>query len=253
MKNSLKQFQDTLYTSFYALLVIVSLQFILSCNADTTEGSDNGELRNNENTDYSKYTCLALGDSYTIGESVDKANRFPVQLADTLNDSDVNITETNIVAKTGWTTTDLAEGIKKSELNNTYDMVTLLIGVNNQYQGLSIEDYRSEFDDLLQQSVDFAGGETDKVIVISIPDYSVTPFAEGRDREEIAEEIDAFNDINKELAEKAGAKYVNITPISRQAEDNPDLTAEDGLHPSGLMYSLWVEKLYEKAKKSITQ
>jgi lysophospholipase L1-like esterase len=244
---------NIIHKSVKPLLVVFILQVVLSCNTDSTKAIGNGELENTGDTNSKEYTYLALGDSYTIGESVDKSLRFPVQLADTLNKSGIDVSEATIVAKTGWTTSDLAEGIKKRDLNNTYDLVTLLIGVNNQYQGLSIEEYRDEFEDLLNQSINFAGGDAGKVIVISIPDYSVTPFAESSDREEIAREIDAFNQVNKELAEQAGTKYVNVTPISRQAEENPDLIAEDGLHPSGLMYSMWVEIIYAKAREAITQ
>jgi len=129
----------------------------------------------------------------------------------------------------------------------------LLIGVNNQYQGLSIDNYRIEFVDLLQRSVDFAGGDPEKVIVLSIPDWGVTPFADGRNREQIASEIDAFNQVNKEEAEKAGVNYINITPISRRAEQSSSLIASDGLHPSGEMYALWVEKMLEKAETAITR
>jgi len=201
----------------------------------------------------SEYTYLALGDSYTIGEKVDSSARFPIQLTDTLTSSGIKVNETKIVAKTGWTTDDLAKGIQQAELRDTYDLVTLLIGVNNQYQGREIENYRPEFRELLQKAIDFAGDDPEKVVVLSIPDWGVTPFAEGRDRQEIASEIDAFNQVNEELSKNAGTKYVNVTPISRKAENNPDLLANDSLHPSGLMYALWVDELYDKAKESITQ
>lgn len=210
---------------------------------------------NQENTtkENQSYTYLALGDSYTIGESVTENERFPVQLVDTLTSYESVAKDTTIVAKTGWTTDELAEGIKQAELKEAYDLVTLLIGVNNQYRGRSVENYREEFVPLLQKAIRFADGDPEKVIVISIPDWGVTPFAKERDREQIAREIDAYNKVNKEEAEAAGVKYVNVTPISRQAAQNPDLVAGDGLHPSGEMYSLWVELLVDKARVSIAK
>jgi lysophospholipase L1-like esterase len=232
-----------MYTKLSLILTTILLLGI-SCNH-----SDNQKNQQEK----SEYTYLALGDSYTIGEKIDTSDRFPVQLADTLTSSGITVKETKIVAKTGWTTNDLAKGIQQAELRETYDLVTLLIGVNNQYQGKDVENYRPEFRELLQKAIGFTGDEPEKVVVLSIPDWGVTPFAEGRDREEIASEIDAFNQVNKELAKNAGTKYVNVTPISRQAENNPDLLANDSLHPSGLMYTLWVDELYNKAKGSITQ
>ena len=179
-------------------------------------------------------TFLALGDSYTIGESVNPAERFPVQVATTLK-----IAEPQIIAKTGWTTDELAAEIDRVKPKGPYKLVTLLIGVNNQYRGRSIDEYRTQFVSLLKQAIWFAGGKADHVIVVSIPDWGVTPFAEGRDRAKIAKEIDAFNAVNKKEAKRAGARYADITAISRRATTDPKLVASDGLHPSGRMYSQW--------------
>ena len=148
------------------------------------------------------YTYLALGDSYTIGESVSEKERFPLQLADSLNESGISVLKPTIVATTGWTTDELSKGIADTELNISYDLVTLLIGVNNQYRGLSLENYRKEFVQLLNQAIGFAEGNPKKVIVLSIPDWGVTPFADGRDRDQIAMEIDSFNAVKKEETEK---------------------------------------------------
>jgi lysophospholipase L1-like esterase len=176
---------------------------------------------------------LALGDSYTIGESVPEAERFPNQLARQLG-----IAAPQIIAKTGWTTDELNVAIDAANVTGTYDLVTLLIGVNNQYRGRDAEEYRREFAALLQRAIAFAGGDPGKVIVVSIPDWGVTPFAEGRDRAKIAAEIDRYNAINREEAQRAGARYADITPISRR--NDPALVAPDGLHPSGKQYGEWV-------------
>lgn len=176
---------------------------------------------------------LALGDSYTIGESVPASERFPVQLA-----RELNLGEPLIIARTGWTTDELNAAIDAANPQGPFELVTLLIGVNNQYRGREAEQYRGEFAALLRRAIGFAGGDPKKVIVVSIPDWGVTPFAEGRDRAKIASEIDRYNSVNREEALRAGAKYVDITPISRR--DDPALVAEDKLHPSGRQYSEWV-------------
>lgn len=184
---------------------------------------------------------LALGDSYTIGQSVATNERWPVQLADVLADSGYYISDLKIVAKTGWTTSELASGIEAENLQGPYDLVGLLIGVNNQYRRLDTAEFRSEFRLLLEDAIAFADGNLKNVIVVSIPDYSVMPFAEELDTARIAREIDQFNNIKYQEAIKAGIYYVNITPISRLARENQLLVASDGLHPSGQMYAQWVK------------
>ena len=182
------------------------------------------------------FRYLALGDSYTIGEAVPETERFPVQLA-----RELGIPEPAIIAKTGWTTDELSAQLDTVRLAGPFDLVTLLIGVNNQYRGRSADEYRAEFAALLQRAIGFAGGDAKKVVVVSIPDWGVTPFAEGRDRAKIAREIDQFNAINREEAARAGAKWVDITPISRGSD--PALVASDGLHPSGKQYTEWVREI----------
>jgi undecaprenyl-diphosphatase len=177
---------------------------------------------------------LALGDSYTIGESVDASQRFPVQLAKQLK-----LGEPQIIAKTGWTTDELDAAITAANPQGPYERVTLLIGVNNQYRGRSAEEYRTQFVALLKRAIGFAGGNAKHVVVVSIPDWGVTPFAEGRDRTKISREIDHFNAIAREEAARAKAKWVNITEISRRSD--PSLVAGDGLHPSGKQYAEWVK------------
>lgn len=183
---------------------------------------------------------LALGDSYTIGESVQEAERFPNQLASLLSPEGVS-TEVTIIARTGWTTDELWEGIQARTVEPPYDLVSLLIGVNNQYRGYDINQYREEFIFLLNKAIEYAGGDAQRVIVFSIPDWGVTPFAAGRDASKIAAEIDAFNQVNLEESQKAGVHYVDVTPVSRQAVDDKTLIASDGLHPSVSMYAQWAE------------
>jgi lysophospholipase L1-like esterase len=183
---------------------------------------------------------LALGDSYTIGESVPEAGRFPNQLAALLK-KEGHPTEVKIIARTGWTTSELWEGIQKETLKPPYDLVSLLIGVNNQYRGYDSNEYREEFRFLLEKSIEYAGGDVNRVFVFSIPDWGVTPFATGQNATRISNEIDLFNSINRDETEKAGAHYVDITPISREALNNKLLIASDGLHPSATMYAQWAQ------------
>lgn len=184
---------------------------------------------------------LALGDSYTIGESVPEAERWPVQLAARLRQQGFNITPPLIIARTGWTTAELTAGIAQANPQGPFDLVSLLIGVNNQYRGYDQEEYRQEFTALLEQAIGFAGGNAGRVFVLSIPDWGVTPFATGRNVAQITAEIDAFNSINQAESARLGVAYIDITPISRQAVNDDSLIAYDGLHPSGKMYAEWVE------------
>lgn len=194
---------------------------------------------------------LALGDSYTIGESVPAEDRWPDQLVTLLEDGGLK-TDLTIIARTGWTTSELWQGIQTEEIQPPYDLVSLLIGVNNQYRGYNIHEYRDQFNFLLHKSIDYAGGNAKHVVVLSIPDWGVTPYASSRDRENIAREIDQFNLINRELSEKIGAHYVDVTPVSREAVNDKALTAPDGLHPSGKMYTLWAKKTLPIVKEILT-
>lgn len=186
---------------------------------------------------------LALGDSYTIGEQVAEAQRWPVQLARRLRADGRDVADPEIVATTGWTTDELDAAITAADPRGPYHLVSLLIGVNDQYRGRSVEEYAPAFESLLRRAVGFAGGDASRVLVLSIPDWSVTPFADGDDRERsaIRAAIDAFNDANRTATERADARYVYVTDLSRAAETDAALTAQDGLHPSGLQYATWVE------------
>ncbi|MFA6085701.1 SGNH/GDSL hydrolase family protein [Mucilaginibacter sp.] len=195
-------------------------------------------------TNRSPYTYLALGDSYSIGESVPAAGSFPYQLTAELIKAKHPVSRPEIIATTGWTTDELIDAINNSDLKDKkYDIVTLLIGVNNQYRGYNQETYRTEFIRLLNTAIAYANGNKKNVFVLSIPDWGVTPYADGRDRSQIGREIDQFNAINKQESQKAGVAYVDITPISKQAANDASLNAEDGLHPSAKMYGLWVKEL----------
>jgi lysophospholipase L1-like esterase len=184
---------------------------------------------------------LALGDSYTIGESVEPGERWPVQLAAMLREQGLTVEDPVIIARTGWTTAELDEGIDRAAPEGDFDLVSLLIGVNNQYRGLGPLEYKQEFEALLERAIGFAGGEPSRVVVLSIPDWGMTPFGSHRDTELIASEIDQFNSLNAAATAEHGAWYVDVTPISREAPDDPDLIAGDGLHPSGKMYGRWAE------------
>ena len=185
---------------------------------------------------------LALGDSYTIGEDVPAQARWPMQLVEKLRKQGVAIDDPQIIAVTGWTTDELSAGMDQAALAPDYDLVTLLIGVNNQYRGRSAQDYREQFRTLLLRAVALAGRRAGRVVVVSIPDWGVTPFgyASGRDVRQIAHELDQFNALAREEAEHAGAPFVNITGISRE---HAGLVASDGLHPSGAQYALWTEAI----------
>ncbi|WP_109123643.1 SGNH/GDSL hydrolase family protein [Dyella sp. C11] len=183
---------------------------------------------------------LALGDSYSIGEGVPEAGRWPVQLAVRLEREGVALDEPTILATTGWTTDELSAAMDEATFEPPYDLVSLLIGVNNQYRGRSAEDYREEFRGLFDRAVALAGMRPERVLVLSIPDWGVTPFAHGSGRDvlQIAHELDVYNAIAQEEVEARGAHFVDITGISRL---HPALLADDALHPSAAQYALWTE------------
>lgn len=190
---------------------------------------------------------LALGDSYTIGEAVAEEARWTMRLAALLRGQSVDVAPPEIVAQTGWTTDELARGIDLAQPRGQFDLVTLLIGVNNQYRRRPSSEYGDQLRDLLERAVAFAGGNPDHVIMLSIPDWSVTPFAEGCDRARVAREIDELNAINFMEATRIGARYVDVTPISRRAARETELIASDGLHPSSIMYDEWARAVLPEA------
>jgi lysophospholipase L1-like esterase len=189
---------------------------------------------------------LALGDSYTIGESVAGNERWPNQLAALLRAEAIAVGDPEIIARTGWTTDELSRAIDDAGPEGPFHLVTLLIGVNNQYRGRDAAEYRRQFSELLDRAIAFAGGDPQKVIVVSIPDWGVTPFAKDREPEKIAREIDRFNAINREETARAKARYVDVTTVSRL---RAELIAADGLHPSGEMYAEWAKLVLPHARE----
>ncbi|MEO8820044.1 MAG: SGNH/GDSL hydrolase family protein [Ginsengibacter sp.] len=218
---------------------------------DTTNSGDSISASNTNPTDTGKITYLALGDSYTIGETVAESDRFPVQLVTLLQNDSVKIDHPDIVAVTGWTTGNLLNALTSQPPKTDYSFVTLLIGVNNQYQGRSLEEYKTQFSQLLSLAISYARSNKDHVFVLSIPDYSVTPFAAKLDKAQIAQQIDEFNEANHLISQNARVNYLDITPISRDAANDPSLIARDGLHPSSQQYLKWDQLLEPLVLKAI--
>jgi lysophospholipase L1-like esterase len=223
-------------------IILIAVTSLTLC----TKKADHTPAMANNTTTMTKpdtLNYLALGDSYTIGEAVSQKQSYPSQLANGLNMRSFNVQPPTIIATTGWTTDDLINAISHSGIaNKKFSFVTLLIGVNDQYQQLGQANYKIKFACVLNTAITFANGDPSRVFVLSIPDYGVTPFANGQDSV-IGPQIDRFNAINKSISEAAGVNYLDITPTSRQAATDPSLVAPDGLHPSGKMYTLWVNSL----------
>lgn len=224
-----------------AFILMITL---LGCEKGITKSMDTIDSIKTENPAGQK-SYLALGDSYTIGEAVSLQQSFPYQLAANLNAQSLKVADPKIIATTGWTTDELQSGIQSAAVTAKFDIVTLLIGVNNQYRGYPLDTYRKEFKALLETAIDFAGGNKAHVFVVSIPDWGLTPFGKGsgKDQKNISAEIDAFNAVNKEETLKLGVSYTDITPASRKVSADVTLAASDGLHPSGKMYQEWVSLL----------
>lgn len=192
-------------------------------------------------------TYLALGDSYTIGQNVVEAARYPIQAAAILGDSGLRVNSPDIIATTGWTTLNLLNGIANANPGTDYDLVTLLIGVNDQYQQRDTTGYYDHFTSCLQKAIELANGKSEHVVVLSIPDYSVTPF--GHNDETIARQIDQFNQINQSISGAHSISYVDVTAISREVKNDPEMISSDGLHPSGKQYKLWAAALAQTIRK----
>lgn len=222
----------------------------------------------------SNFTYLALGDSYTIGEQVLPEDNFPNQTITALNktaaelsnrrqalqpltglqsnpDGDYRFGAPKIIAQTGWTTNELNAAIDTASISKTYDIVSLLIGVNNQYRGRSADDFKNEFEHLLQRSIQFAGNKPNHVFVVSIPDWGVTPFAEGRDSKSVADEIDVYNLVCQKSAAVFKTHFINITDSQREDGNKTEFLAPDGLHPSGKEYKKWADKLADAILKQL--
>ncbi len=221
------------------MLLLLSALFgcLLSNSKDTTS----------LNSDKLHY--LALGDSYTVGESVQAKDNFPHQLVKILSENKYDYDEPEIIAKTGWRTDQLIQKVNEASLKyEKYDLVTLLVGVNDEFQGRSIEEYIPQFSKILEKAIQLAGNDSSKVWVFSIPDYGYTAYGSAQ-KARISPRIDQFNAVNRKLAEEKGVHYLEITTISRKGMENTGLIADDGLHPSGEMYKLWVEEFFKQFRK----
>lgn len=197
------------------------------------------------------FSYLALGDSYTIGESVPLHEGFPYQVVQLLRKKGIHFHAPEVVAKTGWTSFELADHILHTQLNEQYDFVSLLIGVNNQYRGLPVADFKDEFEYLLKKAIHFAGNRPERVIVLSIPDWGITPFASGKDSKAIGEAIDTFNTVCEEATKKLGGTFIDITTQTRLAQNDTSLLASDQLHYSAKSHAVWAEKVAAIIQKTI--
>lgn len=226
-----------LFSCVFSYLLFVGF---LSCQLND-EKSNNSSFINDENTSNSIKTFLALGDSYTIGQSVADSLRWPNQLVKTLNKEETKLEAPKIIAQTGWTTDELLTAINAANIKVKYDYVSLLIGVNNQYRGRSVENFEPEFIKLINRAIAMTNNGATRVFVLSIPDWGAMPFAKGQDRSRITTEINAYNNSIKRICGQRNIDFFDITPISREALKNPSYVAVDGLHPSGEMYAEWVK------------
>ncbi len=222
---------------FYIL--VVNIITVLTCSTANESADDAFE----NDLGIKDLKIVSLGDSYTIGQSVCNTCRFPEQLKKSLIrsfDSGTHL-ELEVIAKSGWTTADLISAIDKENLSTTFDLATLLIGVNNQFQGIPFHIYEKEFKELIEKATFLANQDKSNLIVISIPDYAYTPFGSGDSK--ISKDIDKYNTFAKDYCKLNNITYVHITDITRDGLKNPDLVASDGLHPSELAYSKFVSRM----------
>lgn len=230
--------------------LIICLAVVLSACSKQTTTISQPIVTNIPQSDTFKVNYLALGDSYTIGQSVAFEENFPNQLAKYLTNDTIKFNKVKIIATTGWTTSNLINAVNNQNFDQKYNLVSLLIGVNNQYQNKPIELYKTEFKTLLNKAIALANFDTSNVFVVSIPDYGFTPFGSGNQKI-ISAEISNYNRINKEIIDSFDIIYINITPISQMGLTKPELVAADGLHPSGAMYKLWVELMSNEIYKKL--
>ena len=229
--------------AYYLLLFIMVMVTLFACEKTTISSSKNMNFNNK-----SAVRFLALGDSYTIGEGVTEGERWPNQLVEQLKSDSVEIESLRIIAQTGWSTAQLISAINNAPNLDTFNLVSLSIGVNNQFRGMSIEEYEIEFSNLLDTAI-YITGNRESVFVLSIPDYGVTPF--GGNSSRISEAIDEWNSVNKRITLEKGVSYFDITQISRDGKDDPSYITTDNLHPSGKQYKLWVESFYQQVLKKV--
>ena len=194
---------------------------------------------------------LALGDSYTIGEGVADEERWPSLLVGLLGARGIQVGPPHYVAQTAWTTDELSDAIDAAKPTGPFDLVTLLIGVNDQYRARPVSSFEGEFATLVKRSIAFAGKRPARTIVVSIPDWGATPYATGRDRALIGREIAAYNTRAESIARTLGAHWVDVTESSRAMLAEPELAVADGLHPSGEMYRRWAELIAPVAESAL--
>lgn len=244
MTNSVKIF---LY-SFLLILFARCDNSIIYTNEisdqSSTEIIDDNNNKNFISPNNESYSFLALGDSYTVGEGVSYEESWPSQFVDYALDRGIDFKNPELIAQTGWKTYDLLDAIKSSNLSVKYDFISLLIGVNNQFNSRPLSEFEDDLNEILTE-INYLKKGNSKVIVISIPDWGYSPYGSSYDRERISDEIDQFNNILKKISEQNNLNFVDVTQISRSAINQPNLIAEDNLHPSGLMYLEWVKKIYE--------
>ncbi|HSK13330.1 MAG TPA: SGNH/GDSL hydrolase family protein [Phnomibacter sp.] len=243
MSTGINSILLTGWMAFRATLTLTLFVCVGSCIKDPGTVQPAPTVTFNPTLPQGPLRILALGDSYTIGQGVGTDDRFPHQTVALLKQMGRNFAEPEYIAATGWTTANLLDAIARENKPKNYDVVTLLIGVNDQYQGREQAAYSTQFRQCLDQAIQHAGGRKERVFVMSIPDYSVTPFARSLDKERIAKEIDAFNSINRSISLATSVNYIEITVASRDAITDPTLVAADGLHPSAKEYRKWAEKL----------
>lgn len=222
-----------------ALILIV---FLVGCGTPYSSGSRQGR---------GSLAYLALGDSYTLGDGASPSLRWPLQLAHLLRVYDISVEDPLIVAGSDWTTDDLASAIRERKLGHRFRLVTLMIGSKDEMEGRDPEAFRRSFRKDVRAAVRLARGHPDRVVVLSIPDRSVTPSAAGSDREAIARQIDAYNEVIREEVAAVGAHYVDVTTFSRDAAEHPELISGDGLHPSGMMLAEWARITVPAARAAI--
>lgn len=226
------------------ILLFLSILFLSTCN-------NQQDVDPPETDSVKQQACsyLALGDSYTIGQSVDVNERWPIQLANRLRADSIDLLDPDIIARTGWTTDELISAIDaSSEKDSLYDVVSLLIGVNNQFRGYPLDQYKTELPQLLNTAIDLANGKPERVFMLSIPDYGLTPFGQGRNPERIAAELDIYNVVADSICQSFRVAFYDITEVSREFGLDPEYVASDNLHPSGKMYEAWVEEVYDRVK-----
>ncbi|WP_417887343.1 SGNH/GDSL hydrolase family protein [Zunongwangia sp.] len=232
---------------FYSFLLLIAFAVIsISCGSGRTVSQSNKEMDTN-----AEFSYLALGDSYTIGESVTYSQSWPVQLTENLRADGYRMAAPKIIANTGWTTADLIAAVN-SEINvqRDFDIVSILIGVNNQYQNKPLSEFEEELHEIFRKAINHCKTMEKGVFVLSIPDYRVTPFGMAHS-DKMGRDIDAFNDVIRQVASEFNVDFYNITPISRKAKNNSDLIAVDDLHPSELMYKYWVDAIVDNVRNKL--